>query len=142
MPSQPRSPGLFFLLVLALSLPFWFVGSVAAWQPLPGVPVSALMFACPGAAAVLLVSRESGLNGAKVFLLRSVDYRRIPSKIWIVPALLVLPGAMVLSYATMHVLDLPLPQAQMNFRSLPFVFGVFLLSGFSQQLVWSGYALD
>jgi hypothetical protein len=45
------SPLVFFLLVLALSLPFWLLGAVTEARLLPGLPVSALMFVCPATAA-------------------------------------------------------------------------------------------
>jgi uncharacterized protein len=54
--SETRSPPRFFLLLFALSVPFWLAGGTTAWQPLPGVPISALMFVCPSLAAAVLVS--------------------------------------------------------------------------------------
>jgi uncharacterized protein len=49
----------FFLLVFALSIPFWLVGATAGLQLLPGLPVAALMFVCPATAALICVFSES-----------------------------------------------------------------------------------
>jgi hypothetical protein len=53
--SRRRSPLRFFLLVFALSIPFWLLGTFVGYQMLPGVPVSALMFVCPVTAILILV---------------------------------------------------------------------------------------
>ena len=46
-----RSPMKFFLLVFALSIPFWLAGGLTDLQLMPGLPVSALMAFCPMTAA-------------------------------------------------------------------------------------------
>jgi hypothetical protein len=48
---RSRSPLRFFLLVFALTIPFWLLGAIVGYQILPGVPVSAFMFVCPVTAA-------------------------------------------------------------------------------------------
>lgn len=53
--SRHRSPQKFYLLVFALSVPFWWVGAVTSLQLLPGLSVSALGAFCPLIAAVILV---------------------------------------------------------------------------------------
>lgn len=60
MPAQPgtqrgpRSPLKFFVLVFALSVPFWLLGAVTGGQLSPDLPVSALIFVCPVIAASIL----------------------------------------------------------------------------------------
>lgn len=46
-----RSPPAFFVLVFALSVPFWLIGAVAGIELLPGMPVSALVFVYSATAA-------------------------------------------------------------------------------------------
>jgi uncharacterized protein len=53
--AQGRSPLTFFLLVFALSVPFWLMGAVTGLELLPGLPVSSLMACCPLLAALILV---------------------------------------------------------------------------------------
>ena len=57
--SLKRSPLTFFVLVFALSLPFWLLGPIAEhFIRLPfNLPVSALQFVCPIIAALILVYR-------------------------------------------------------------------------------------
>jgi hypothetical protein len=49
-----KPPRNFFLIVFALSLPFWLIGAVIDLQLMPGLSVSALMAFCPLAAASIL----------------------------------------------------------------------------------------
>lgn len=51
-----RSPLAFFVLVFALSIPFWAAGALTARQLLPALPIRALGFLCPLAAALLALA--------------------------------------------------------------------------------------
>ncbi len=131
---------MFFVLVAALSAPFWLVGSLTAWQPLPGVPASALMFVCPCAAALLLVLGESGPAGARDWLGRAVALRRA-SRLYGL-ALVLPPLAMLVAYGAMRVLQLPLPRVEMDFHRLPLVLVAFMVTASFEQIGWSAYAVD
>ena len=99
--SGSRSPLKFFLLVFALSLPFWIAGSLTRLRLLPGLPVSSLMCFCPATAALILAYREDKTSGVAELLNRSFDGKRIVSKIWYAPIILLKPAIMVLSYGLM-----------------------------------------
>ena len=90
---RSRSPLRFFLLVFALSIPFWLLGTIVGYQILPGVPVGAFMFVCPVTAAVILVYRENKTEGVIALLKRSFDTSRIRAKIWYAPIILLPPVA-------------------------------------------------
>lgn len=47
------SPLKFFLLVFALSIPFWLAGAATGLRLLPRLPGAALMFVCPATAALI-----------------------------------------------------------------------------------------
>lgn len=66
----------FFLLVFALSVPFWLLGAVTDLQLLPGLPMSALALFCPVTAAAILLYRENGTAGVIQLLKRAFDYQR------------------------------------------------------------------
>jgi hypothetical protein len=68
-----RSPLKFFLLVFALSIPFWLI------QPRDW-PISASV-GVPLLAALILVYREAGGGGVRRILSRVFDQRRIRKKI-------------------------------------------------------------
>lgn len=77
-----RSPMRFFLLIFALSTPFWLFGAMTGLQLMPGLSVSALMTFCPLVAALILVHRESGVAGQAKLLRRAFDFKRISAKRW------------------------------------------------------------
>ncbi|MCY7304870.1 MAG: CPBP family intramembrane metalloprotease [Rhodoferax sp.] len=145
---------MFFALVFALSVPFWWFGSVSDLQLMPDLSVSALMTFCPMVAALLLFNRESGMAGVRGLLKRSFDYRRITDKRWYLPILLLMPAVSFVVYGLMRVLELPLPgaptQAQpiadllMDFPVVPalLMFTAFFVGALGEELGWSGYVLD
>jgi len=67
--TERRSPLKFFLLVFALSIPFWLIGAVTPLQLLPGLPVSSLMAFCPLIAASILVYREGNRAAQEIIRL-------------------------------------------------------------------------
>ena len=75
-----RAPMTFFLLVFALSVPFWLVGAMTGLQLMPGLSVSALMTFCPLAAALILVHRENGVASQATLLRSAFDFQRIDAK--------------------------------------------------------------
>jgi membrane protease YdiL (CAAX protease family) len=128
-------------LVFALSIPFWFVGTVASLQLLPGLPVSALSLICPAVAASILVHRESGRAGIIELLKRSFDYDRVKAKVWYVPIILLIPGD-VLAYGLMRSMGLPLPSPQFPPLVAPVLFFALLIAALGEELGWSGYVTD
>ncbi len=89
--SRHRSPQKFFVLVFALSIPFWMIGGVTDLQLMPGLSVGVLMAFCPMAAALILVHREDRAAGMTNLLRRSFDFKRIESKGWFAPIVLLMP---------------------------------------------------
>ena len=68
-----RSPLKFFLLVFALSLPFWLAGTLTGLQLLPGLPVAALHLRLPsdsGLDSCLRREQDRGLDRASEAILR------------------------------------------------------------------------
>ena len=67
-----KSPLKFFLLVLALSIPFWLIGFLDLPKILLiNLPISAMMFVCPMVAALILVHQENEPNGMMELLIPS-----------------------------------------------------------------------
>jgi uncharacterized protein len=130
----------YFLLVFALSIPFWVVGAVTGLELRPGLPVAALMAVCPAAAAVILIARGQGRAGVLRWLSRCFDRRRIG--IGYLPILGLMPLVMLLSYGMMRVAGLPLPERpEISLVAAPGLFVGFLLASLGEELGWSGYAL-
>ena len=140
--SQPRSPLKFFLLVFALSVPFWLAGAWTSLQLLPGLPVSALMFLCPVTAALILVYREGRTAGMTTLLKRSFDYKRIGAKIWYAPIILLMPSVMALSYWLMRSIGMLLPSPHLSVVAGLALFFAFFPAALGEELGWSGYVID
>ena len=81
----PRSLLAFFALVVALSAPFAILGSVTKLQLMPGIPISALGFVVPATAAAILSYRESGRAGVRALLKKSLEFKIIFSRVWLLP---------------------------------------------------------
>lgn len=141
-----KSPLTFFVLVYILALPFWLLGALAGGltKAIPiNLPISALMFVCPISAAVILTYREQKSGGVKQLLARVFDYKRIKQKIWYVPAILLMPVIMVISYVVMRLLGVPLPKnPYIPFQAIPIFFLVFFIGAIGEEVGWSGYAID
>jgi membrane protease YdiL (CAAX protease family) len=140
--SRSGSPLAFFLLTFALAIPFWVLGEMIGVQLLPGLPGAALMFVCPGLAALILVHRESGLEGAKELLKRGFDYKRIKAKAWYAPILILNPAIAALSYAVLRLIGTPVPEPRTPILATLVLCVVFFIGALGEELGWSGYAID
>ena len=134
----------FFLLVFALSIPFWLAGPAAERllrREVPfALPLSALQAVNPMLAALVLVYVGQGRAGARELLKRAFDYERIKSKVWYAPVLCLWPAAMFLEYGLMHLTDAPLPEARVPVLILPVLLILFFVAGACEELGWQGYA--
>jgi uncharacterized protein len=132
----------FFLLVFALSIPFWVVGAVIDIQILPSIPIAALMVAAPATAALILVYRKNKSAGVKALLKRSFDFNRVKSKIWWVPVILLMPAVLIVSYVVMVSTGVQLQKPHFDLATALFLFALFFISALGEELGWSGYAID
>ncbi len=142
VPPRTRSPQTFFLIVIALCIPFWLAGASTARQLLPGLPVSALSFLCPAAAALILVYGESKTAGMIALLKRSFDYQRIRGMVWYAPIILLGPGVMACSYGLMRLTGVPIPAPRFTVLTALALLLVFFVGALGEELGWSGYAID
>lgn len=118
----------FFLLAIILITPFWVLGAITGIQLLPGIPIAALGTLCPMTAALILVYRERKLAGVIALLKRSFDYKRIKDNRWYVPILLIMAGAMVLSFVVSRLMGVPVPLPHITILSV-LVLGLGFFSG-------------
>ena len=102
---------IFFLLVFALTVPFWVLSTMVRAAGLPdNLPVTDIGATfVPLIAASILVYREEKFGGVKRLLWRAFDYKRIKQKIWYVPIILLMPLIYLLTYGVMRLIGLPLP---------------------------------
>jgi len=132
----------FFLLTYILTIPFLILGSVVKQPLLPGLPVTALMFVCPTLAALAMISREAGTTGAKAFLQRSFDYKRIQAKRWYLPTLLLCPAMSVMSFIVLRMTGTAVPKPHETVGSIVGLSVAFFVAAAGEELGWTGYALE
>ncbi len=132
----------FFLLAIILITPFWVLGAIIGIQLLPGIPIAALGTFCPMTAALILVYRERKRAGIIALLKRSFDYKRIKDIRWYIPILLIMAGAMALSFVVQRLMGMPVPIPHITISSVLVLCFGFFLAALGEELGWSGYALD
>lgn len=132
----------FFLLVFALSVPFWLAVGMTKLELMPGLSVGALMAFCPMAAALILVQRQAGTAGMAKLLRRAFDFNRIRAKRWFVPIFLLMAGVNVAVYGLMRSADTPLPTPQIQLSEAALMFAAFFVGALGEELGWSGYSTD
>jgi len=131
----------FVLLLFGLSIPPLVIGSIYDVQLFPGFKLFQMSLAMPVVAALILIYRESGRDGIVALLKRTYDFRRIESKIWYLPILLIYPSIGFLDYLIQRMSGTSFPALHF---SLPIFLGystVFFLT-YWEELGLTGYAVD
>jgi membrane protease YdiL (CAAX protease family) len=139
--SDSRSPWFFFVLIVLLSIPLWWIGD----SPLPvpvNLPLSALTAFVPALAAAILCYGQSGFQGVRELLRRALDFNRIQNKLWVLTALLLPPLIYGAAYLVMQWAGRPLPDPHIPLWIVPLFFLAYLISGAGEELGWMGYAAE
>jgi len=140
-----KPPFNFFLLVFALSIPFWILGALApdTTKILPiKLPISALMTFCPLIAAVILVYKKQKKQSVKQLLKLSIDFKKIKNKKWYIPVVLLMPLTALLSYWYMKMTGGISPEPQISPLSVAIFFVVYFIGAIGEEVGWSGYVID
>jgi hypothetical protein len=135
---------IFFLLVFALTIPFWVLSTMVKADGLPdNLPVTDIGATfVPLIAASILVYREEKLDGVKRLLGRTFDYRRIKQKIWYIPIIFLMPVLYILTYGVMRLIGLPVP-VQWNIPPVtPLISLAFFIAAAGEELGYMGYVID
>jgi membrane protease YdiL (CAAX protease family) len=89
----------------------------------------------------LRIAREAGSKGAKEFLGRALDYRRVRGAGWALAALLLMPMVFVLEYGLLHLSSAVLPDLQFfSAAKIAAFFLMFFIGAVGDELGWQGYA--
>jgi membrane protease YdiL (CAAX protease family) len=139
-----RSPLAFFILVFALSLPFWILGTAVKVEGLPdNLPVTDVGATfVPLMAALILVYREDKFGSVKGLLKKTFDYKRIRNKLWYAPIILLMPFLYLLTYGVMSLLGLPVPVEWHVPAVTPLLFVGFFMAAAGEELGYMGYVID
>ena len=139
--SKNRSLLNFVLLLFGLSIPLWVIGAIYDVQLFPGFKLFQLPLAMPAVAALILIYRENGKDGVVALLKRTYDFRKIKSKIWYLPILLIYPSIGFLDYLIQRMSGVSFPALHF---SLPIFLGYSTMFFFAtgEELGLTGYAID
>jgi uncharacterized protein len=130
----------FFILTYALSVPFLILSAVTGVEILPRLPIAAFMAVCPLTAAAILTFRANGSAGVVHLLKRSFDWNRMRSILWCVPAVLIMPGAMLVSFLVQRKMGVDIPVPNISLVSALALAALFFVGATAEELGWSGYA--
>jgi uncharacterized protein len=134
----------FFLLVFSLSVPFWVLGTFVNLQGIIPInlPIAALMLLCPITAAIILTRKADKKNGVKILLNQVADYKKNKNHIWWLPTFLLLPILMLLTYALMKWLDIPMPKPNIHISDAIILFALFFIGAICEEVGWTGFITD
>ena len=127
-----KSPLAFFLLAMAIYIPFVFNANVNTFVIGAFIPVTA---------ALILVYWENGTEGVVELLQRSFDYKRIKSGVWYLPVLLLYPSIVLMLYGLAILSGAPVPLPQFSFWT-PIGFVIIFVAALGEELGWMGYAYE
>lgn len=131
-PSNNRSIGLFYLLVLFLTLPFYYLIAQK------GVTVAWMLALVPLPAALIFVFREEKGGVGKLLKRYSI---KIPKVIWYIPTILLMPVIWFLADRVLSLFtDIPTPVLLVE--QWPFLFILLLVAGSTEEIAWMGYVFD
>ena len=128
------------MLVVALSVPFWVVGTFVPGVRLVGLPVSALQFVAPLGAALILVVRDEGGAAAIALFRRTLAFGSVRPRWLYLPLLTVLPAIYVGSWFLQRAAGRAVPTPDLALGTLAVVAVLFLVTAVAEEAGWSGYA--
>lgn len=141
---KKNHPLVFFVLIYAMSVPFWYISVHLGASGLPdNIPLTDIgATLSPATAACILIYIENGKLGLKQFLSRVYDYRRIERKRWLIICIILLPTLYAITYAAMQFSNLPVAR-HLNFSSsLISALVMFLIAATLEEIGYSAYATD
>lgn len=130
---------IFFILVIALSIPFWVLGKFIDFTKVIPIqlPISALMIFCPAFAAIILTRNDKGNTGR--LLKRAFDFKRISNPLWYIPTVFLIPALMCLTFFVMQLLQVSLPEFELKTTDLIILAVLFFFGALSEEIGWTAY---
>lgn len=137
-------PWQYFLLVYALSAPFWLLSLLFKSSPLPdNLPLTDIGAALtPTVAAVLLRYREGGMPAVRNLFRRVLDYGRVKNPAYFGAAILIFPLLYLLTYAAIRQTGQAVPAWSISFAPLFGAFVMFFIAAAAEELGYAAYATE
>jgi membrane protease YdiL (CAAX protease family) len=139
--TMTASPTIFFLLVFALSVPFYLLGATGARLfDLAILPASSLMVLIPMVSALVLVYRQRGIDGIVAPLKRALELSRHRGAGWYLTALFFMPAVCVLEFGIIRLTGVAVPLPTIVPSEALFLYFVFFIGAIGEEAGWQGYA--
>ena len=137
-------PWQYFLLVYALSAPFWLLSLFLKHSPLPdNLPLTDIGAALtPTVAAALLRYREGGMAAVRGLFGRVFDYGRIKHSAYFWTAILIFPLLYLLTYVAIRQTGQTIPALSVSFAPLAGAFVMFFIAAVAEELGYAAYATE
>lgn len=131
----------YFIIVLLLSTPFWVIGGFSDWEPLPGVPVSALMVIVPPLVAFAYLARMEGYAAALRWIKSAFSLIALRRVRWVLIAILLPPATLAAAYALMLLGGYTLPKPDLSVVHIVLLLAIFAIPAALEELGWCNFAL-
>lgn len=126
---------------MVFSVPFWCIGFVTAWEPLPGLPLGSLMVVVPGIVALAFVAHVDGRHRAISWHKRAWALTRLKRSPWLIIAAFTPPAILFAAYLGMQVIGYDVPKPEFSVASVVTLLALFILPAAFEELGWSCFAL-
>ena len=137
-PPQRRSPVAFFILLLVLGAPIVVFANV---QVLPNIPLFTFGAWLPATSALILSYQENRTAGVVQLLRRSIDFKRIKSRIWYLPILLTWPFIVSVQCGLGFLSGLPVSSPHVSLW-MPLIVAILIIAALGEELGWMGYVFE
>jgi uncharacterized protein len=128
-----------------ISVPFWLLGAYAKGLSrfLPaGLPISALQLICPLITVAILSRFTMTPDERKRLWLRVIRPNRLRPLWWCIPALLVMPLAIVASLVTMGLLGWHVPAPHVDLGAIILMYVIYSVATIGEEVGWTTYLTD
>lgn len=131
----------YFVFVLLLSTPFWVIGGFADWEPLPGIPVSALMVIVPPLVASAYIARTEGYAAALRWIKGAFSPTALRRVRWVLIAVLLPPATLAAAYVIMLLGGYSVPKPNLSVVHIVLLLAIFVVPAALEELGWCNFAL-
>ena len=129
---KSKSPLAFFLWATVIYIPFVVNTNVNTFVFGAFIPVTT---------ALILVYWENRTAGVVELLRRSFDYKRIKSRVWYLPVLLLYPCMVLVQYGLAILSGVPVSSPHFSFWT-PIGLAIIFVAALGEELGWMGYAYE